>query len=53
MYSEADTMCVHVNLFISGRNLANMDTFGKSDPSCQILEQINGEWKRRGKTEQI
>ncbi len=53
MVSPADTMCMQVNLFISGRKLRDLDTFSKSDPQCLVMEQVNGSWVKRGSTEQI
>ena len=32
---------MHVNLYISGRKLKNMDTFSKSDPKCILYEKKN------------
>ena len=44
---------MQVNLFISGRKLKDLDAFSKSDPVCLVFEQINGSWRKIGKTEQI
>ena len=30
---------LHVNLYISGRKLQNLDTFSKSDPRCIMYEK--------------
>ena len=53
MVSGADTLKMQVNLFVSGRNLKSMDTFSQSDPICLLFEQINGNWVKKGMTEQI
>ena len=46
---------VPVKLYISGRNLKNMDIFSKSDPLCVIFEkaQDSDEWFEIGRTEFI
>ena len=44
-----------VEMFISGRNLKDLDVFSKSDPIC-ILSEYNdrsNHWVRLGQTEQI
>ena len=51
MVSLADTMCMQVELFISGRKLRNLDTFSKSDPYCQLYELKNNNWAPVGRTE--
>jgi len=42
---------MQVQLFISGRNLKNLDTFSKSDPKCTVFEHLNQKWVKKGKTE--
>jgi len=42
-----------VELFISCRNLKNMDFFSKSDPQVRVYLQEQGTWKMVGKTETI
>lgn len=44
---------VPVKLYISGRNLKNMDLFSKSDPLCVVYEQAqdSDEWFEIGRTE--
>lgn len=46
---------VPIKLYISGRNLKNMDVFSKSDPLCVIFEkaQDSEEWFEIGRTEFI
>ena len=46
---------VPVKLYISGRNLKNMDMFSKSDPICVVFEkaQDKDEWFEIGRTEFI
>jgi len=46
---------VPVKLYISGRNLKNMDMFSKSDPLCVVFEraQDREEWFEIGRTEFI
>ena len=46
---------VPVKLYISGRNLKNMDIFSKSDPLCVVFEkaQDREEWFEIGRTEFI
>ena len=46
---------VPVKLYISGRNLKNMDMFSKSDPLCVVFEkaQDRNEWFEIGRTEFI
>ena len=51
MVSAADRLSMQVNLFISARNLPDMDTFSKSDPKCVVYERQNGGWVKIGKTE--
>mmetsp|Transcript_60584 Transcript_60584/g.69133 ORF Transcript_60584/g.69133 Transcript_60584/m.69133 type:complete len:296 (+) Transcript_60584:1486-2373(+) len=44
-----------VELFMSCKNLINLDTMSKSDPLIQVLSatQKNGPWQEIGRTEQI
>ena len=49
----ADTLCMQIRLFISGRNLKNLDVFSRSDPKCAVYELVNKDWKLLGKTETI
>ncbi len=51
MVSLADTMCMQVELFISGRKLKDLDSFSKSDPLCKLFEMKNNSWVQVGKTE--
>ena len=46
---------IPIKLYISGRNLKNMDIFSKSDPLCVIFEraQDTDEWFEIGRTEFI
>lgn len=46
---------VPIKLYISGRNLKNMDVFSKSDPLCAVFEkaQDREEWFEIGRTEFI
>lgn len=42
-----------LTLYISGRNLKNLDVFSKSDPKCEVFEHRNNTWVSIGKTETI
>lgn len=44
-----------VKLYISARNLKNLDTFSKSDPFCTLFEKgkSKNDWYRIGRTETI
>lgn len=42
---------MQVTLYVSGRNLKNLDVFTKSDPKCEIYEFSNNKWSLIGKTE--
>ena len=44
---------MHVNLYISGRKLKNMDTFSKSDPRGVMYEKKDNEWVKVAQTEVI
>ena len=44
---------MQVTLYISGRNLKNLDVFSKSDPKCEVYEFVNNKWALVGKTETI
>lgn len=46
-----DTLSMQVTLYVSGRNLKNLDVFTKSDPKCEIYEFTNDKWTLVGKTE--
>lgn len=48
-------LSVPVKLYISGRNLKNMDVFSKSDPLCVVFEkaQDDDQWFEIGRTEFI
>ena len=48
-------LSVPIKLYISGRNLKNMDMFSKSDPLCVVFEkaQDRDEWFEIGRTEFI
>ena len=50
---SADSMCMKVELGISGRKLKDLDVFSKSDPQCMVYEMVNNNWVMKGKTEQI
>lgn len=53
--SHAEKFHDKVELFISGRNLQDLDVFSKSDPIC-ILSEFDdhaNQWVRLGQTEQI
>ena len=51
--SLADSMCMKINMYISGRKLKDLDTFSKSDPKCILYEWKNNQWVQMGVTEQI
>ena len=53
MVSAQETLSMQVNLFVSGRKLRDLDTFSKSDPQCMIYEKVNGNWVKKGQTEQL
>ena len=46
---------VPVKLYLSGRNLKDLDMFSKSDPVCIVFEkaQTGNEWFEIGRTEYI
>ena len=46
-------LSMKVNLYISGRELKDLDTFSKSDPVCRLYEKRNGQWISVGQTERI
>ena len=55
MVSRVRSYLTQVELYVSGRNLADMDLFSKSDPLC-ILSEFNEstqKWVKLGQTEQI
>ena len=45
------SLCSKVNLYISGRNLKNHNTFSKSNPVCEVYEKRDNEWVRIHRTE--
>ena len=47
----AETSCMRLNLFISGRKLRDLDTVTKSDPQCLLLEWKEDAWVKIGHTE--
>ncbi len=53
MVSLADTLSMQITLYISARNLKNLDVFTKSDPRCEVQEFVNNKWVVIGKTETI
>jgi Ca2+-dependent lipid-binding protein len=40
-----------VRICVSGHGLKRTDLLSKSDPYCEVLEKVENEWVRRGKTE--
>ena len=46
-------LSMKVNLYISGRNLADLDYFSKSDPVCRVYACFDGKWARVGTTERV
>jgi hypothetical protein len=42
-----------ITLYISARNLKNLDVFTKSDPKCEVQEFVSNKWVVIGKTETI
>ncbi len=50
---SADNLSMQVNLYISGRNLKDLDSFSKSDPLCLAFEKQGNTWRKVGSTEQI
>lgn len=50
---QYESLCMWANMYISGRNLAGMDIFSKSDPRCIVFEKVEGKWIKIGKTEEI
>ena len=53
--SAPSSLSMKVDLFISGRNLKDLDVFSKSDPIC-IMSEYNTntkQWVKMGQTEQI
>ena len=53
MVDAFDYLKMKVNLFISGRNLKDLDSFSKSDPRCILYELRNNDWSEIGRTEVI
>jgi len=53
MVTSSDSLSMKVQLYISGRQLKNLDTFSKSDPRCTVYELVKEKWVKRGKTEMI
>ena len=53
MVSLADTLSMQITLYISARNLKNLDVFTKSDPKCEVQEFVSNKWVVIGKTETI
>lgn len=51
--AQADSLCMQVELYISGRKLKDLDAFSKSDPRCLVFEQGSNNWRELGRTEQI
>lgn len=51
--SLVDTLFMQIKLYVSGRNLKNLDVLTKSDPRCDIYEYVNNDWKLIGNTEII
>ena len=51
--AQADSLCMQVELFISGRKLKDLDAFSKSDPRCLVFEKGSDSWREIGRTEQI
>ena len=47
----ASSLCMQVQLFISGRKLKNLDILSKSDPKCSVYEMVNNKWMIKGQTE--
>ena len=46
-----DTLSSEITIYISGRNLKNLDLFTKSDPKCEVFEFVGDRWTSLGKTE--
>lgn len=42
-----------VELLVSGRDLADLDVFTKTDPMCVLFVRQFGQWKEHGRTEAI
>ena len=49
----ANNLKERVNLFVSGRNLKNLDAFSRSDPRCILFEKTGNSWSKVGETETI
>lgn len=49
--SLVDDLSQFITLFISARNLKDLDYLSKTDPLCEIYEYINEKWVFTGKTE--
>ena len=50
---SVDSLCMKVELFISGKGLKDLDAFSKSDPTCIVYEMDGVNWVERGRTEQL
>jgi|Transcript_47183 Ca2+-dependent lipid-binding protein len=49
----ANNLKERVNLFVSGRNLKNLDVMSRSDPRCLLFEKQGERWVKIGETETI
>ncbi len=47
------TLPYKVELLISCTELANLDTFSKTDPMCVLFVRQFGQWKEYGRTEAV
>ena len=53
MVVSSNNLSMKVELFISGRQLKDLDVFSKSDPQCRVYEFINNQYVPKGRTEQV
>jgi Ca2+-dependent lipid-binding protein len=49
--SIVDDLKQQITLFISARNLKDLDYLSKTDPFCEVQEYINDKWVFNAKTE--
>ena len=48
---DNDLRGAKIELLLSGSDLADLDTFSKSDPMCVVFVKKFGQWKELGRTE--
>ena len=55
VYTDPLSLMAKVDIFVSARNLKNLDTFSKSDPKCRVYQwdDRTRQWQKMGQTEEI